>query len=94
MIRIDNGILEIKGSKEQLIHDTCKLLRKLAEQEIMDKDTMHCMVEASFMSEEELIQMVREVINEKEEKTEEDKVMSDILDTIETLLNLVERKNK
>lgn len=94
MIRIDNGILEIKGSKEQLIHDTCKLLRKLAEQGIMDKDMMLCMVETCFMSDEEFIQIVREIINGKEEKTEEDKVMSDILDTMETLLNLVERKNK
>lgn len=94
MIRIDKGILEVRGDIDQLHNETCKLLHKLAEQEIIDKDTMHCMVEVAFMSKQELIQTVREVIDEKEEKTEEDRVMSEILDTMETLLNLVGRKDK
>ena len=94
MIRIDKGILEVRGDIDQLHNEIYKLLHKLAEQEIIDKDTMHFLVEFAFMSEEEIIQAVREVIDEKEEKTEEDRVMSEILDTMETLLNHIGRKDK
>lgn len=94
MIRIDKGIIEVRGDIDLLHNETCKLLRKLAEQEIIDKDTMHFLVEVAFMSNEELIQAVREVIDEKEEKTEEDRVMSEILDTMETLFNLVNERDK
>lgn len=94
MIRIDKGTLEIRGDIDQLHNETCKLLHKLAKQEIIDKDTMHFLVEVAFMSEEELIQAVREVIDEKEEKTEEDRVMSELLDTMETLFNFVNERDK
>lgn len=94
MIRIDKGTLEIRGDIDLLHNETCQLLHKLAKQEIIDKDTMHFLVEVAFMSEEEIIQVVRKVIDEKEEKTEEDRVMSKLLDNIETLFNFVNRENK
>lgn len=94
MIRVDKGVIEIKGNKNQLYHEACMLFYRLAQQEIMDRDTMHTVVETCFMSEEEMIDMVREIINGKEEKTAEDEVMSKILDTMDELLNTIKRNDK